>query len=88
MAEGRITAIVQYEDIGAAVEWLGKAFGFEEVAKERMEADDGRVWHSSASWRTSSGATGPTGRKIWRVITGTSPSGSARCRTTSPPNVT
>jgi uncharacterized glyoxalase superfamily protein PhnB len=38
-----ITPYLYYEDAGAAMDWLVKAFGFEE--RMRMEKDQGRVGH-------------------------------------------
>ena len=39
-----VTPYLLYEDAGAAVEWLSRAFGFREV--ERMEGEDGTVGHA------------------------------------------
>ncbi len=47
---GRVVPMLSYEDVGAAIEWLGKAFGFEEV--ERFE-DEGRVTHAGVSYEGS-----------------------------------
>jgi len=38
-----VIPMLSYEDVGAMVDWLGKAFGFKE--RERYE-DDGRVTHA------------------------------------------
>jgi uncharacterized glyoxalase superfamily protein PhnB len=38
-----VTPYLYYEDAGAAMDWLVKAFGFEE--RMRMENDQGRVGH-------------------------------------------
>jgi uncharacterized glyoxalase superfamily protein PhnB len=38
-----VTPYLYYEDAGAAMDWLVKAFGFEE--RMRMENDEGRVKH-------------------------------------------
>lgn len=43
----RIVPALQYEDVGAAVDFLTRAFGFVEKPEERMAAVDGRVWHAS-----------------------------------------
>jgi uncharacterized glyoxalase superfamily protein PhnB len=40
--------MISYEDVGAAVDWLGKAFGFEESG-ERFADDEGRVTHAELS---------------------------------------
>jgi PhnB protein len=37
--------MVSYEDVGAAVEWLSRAFGFRESG-ERYTDDEGRVTHA------------------------------------------
>jgi uncharacterized glyoxalase superfamily protein PhnB len=39
-----VTPYLLYEDAGAALDWLGKAFGFRE--KERVEGPDGKVAHA------------------------------------------
>ena len=40
--------MVSYEDVGAAVDWLGNAFGFRESG-ERFSDGDGRVTHAELS---------------------------------------
>ena len=40
--------MVSYEDVGAAIEWLGTAFGFAESG-ERYSDDEGRVTHAELS---------------------------------------
>ena len=40
-----VVPMVAYEDAGAAIDWLTRAFGFEEVAEERYTEDD-RVTHA------------------------------------------
>jgi uncharacterized glyoxalase superfamily protein PhnB len=40
--------MVSYEDVGAAIEWLGTAFGFEE-SNERFTDGEGRVMHAELS---------------------------------------
>ena len=40
----RVVPMVSYEDVAAAIEWLRRAFGFEE--RERFSDDDGRVTHA------------------------------------------
>ena len=37
--------MVSYEDVAAAIEWLGTAFGFRE-AGERFADEEGRVTHA------------------------------------------
>ena len=37
--------MLSYEDVAAAVDWLGNAFGFREIG-ERYTDDDGRVTHA------------------------------------------
>lgn len=39
----QLTPMISYEDVGAMIDWLGQAFGFEE--RERYQ-DDGRVTHA------------------------------------------
>jgi PhnB protein len=41
----RATPMVSYEDVAAAIDWLGDAFGFRERG-ERFADDDGRVTHA------------------------------------------
>jgi uncharacterized glyoxalase superfamily protein PhnB len=41
----RATPMVSYEDVAAAIDWLGDAFGFR-VDGERFTDDDGRVTHA------------------------------------------
>ncbi|HEX6491618.1 MAG TPA: VOC family protein [Gaiellaceae bacterium] len=40
----RISPYLYYQDAGAAIEWLTRAFGFRE--RMRMPAEDGRVQHA------------------------------------------
>jgi uncharacterized glyoxalase superfamily protein PhnB len=40
----RITPYLLYEDVGAALEWLARAFGFRE--RMRLAAPDGRIAHA------------------------------------------
>ena len=42
----RITPSLSYEDVGTAVPWLERAFGFREDPSERYTDDDGRVTHA------------------------------------------
>jgi uncharacterized glyoxalase superfamily protein PhnB len=39
----QVVPMISYEDVGAMIDWLAKAFGFEE--RQRYE-DDGRVTHA------------------------------------------
>jgi PhnB protein len=41
----RATPMMSYEDVGAAIDWLGEAFGFRE-AGQRFTDDEGRVTHA------------------------------------------
>jgi uncharacterized glyoxalase superfamily protein PhnB len=43
-AEVNVIPFLGYEDVRAAIDWLAKAFGFEEVAAH--EGDDGQVVHA------------------------------------------
>jgi uncharacterized glyoxalase superfamily protein PhnB len=43
--EQRAVSLISYEDVGAAVEWLTEAFGFEERG-ERYTEPDGTVTHA------------------------------------------
>jgi uncharacterized glyoxalase superfamily protein PhnB len=40
--------MVSYEDVGAAIDWLGRAFGFRE-SNERFSDGEGRVTHAEVS---------------------------------------
>jgi uncharacterized glyoxalase superfamily protein PhnB len=42
----RITPMLAYEDGAAAIDWITRAFGFEEVADARMTGPDGRIGHA------------------------------------------
>jgi len=44
----RAVPMLSYEDVGAAIDWLGKAFGFEESG-QRFSDDEGRVTHAELS---------------------------------------
>lgn len=44
----RFTPYLYYEDVGAALDWLAKAFGFEE--KVRMKNDEGVINHAEMSY--------------------------------------
>ncbi|NUU24446.1 MAG: glyoxalase/bleomycin resistance/extradiol dioxygenase family protein, partial [Streptomycetaceae bacterium] len=39
-----VTPMLAYEDVGAALDWLGKAFGFRETA--RIAMPDGSIGHA------------------------------------------
>ncbi|HEX7255316.1 MAG TPA: VOC family protein [Gaiellaceae bacterium] len=41
-----VVPMVAYEDAAAAIEWLGRAFGFRENVGERYTEEDGRVTHA------------------------------------------
>jgi PhnB protein len=41
--------MLAYEDPAAAIEWLSRAFGFEEDASERYTEPDGRITHAQLS---------------------------------------
>ena len=45
MTERVAIPMLSYEDVGAAVEWLCAAFGFDEVG-ERFTDDEGRISHA------------------------------------------
>jgi len=45
----RVTPMLSYEDAGAAIEWLTKAFGFVENVEQRHSAGD-RVTHAELSF--------------------------------------
>ena len=42
-----ITPYLYYEDVAAAMDWLGKAFGFRERTAETMRGPEGRVIHAA-----------------------------------------
>jgi PhnB protein len=42
----RIVPFIGYEDAAAAIEWLGRAFGFVELAGSRQTAEDGTIGHA------------------------------------------
>ena len=44
-ATQRAVPMVSYEDVGAAIDWLSRAFGFRESG-ERYSDDEGRVTHA------------------------------------------
>jgi len=49
MTSGRLaTPMISYEDVAAAIDWLGDAFGFQESG-ERFSDDEGRVTHAELS---------------------------------------
>ena len=41
-----IVSQLAYEDVGAALEWLAKAFGFHELEDQRFVGEDGEVGHA------------------------------------------
>jgi uncharacterized glyoxalase superfamily protein PhnB len=42
----RITPMISYEDVAAALDWLAAAFGFREREGTRLTSDDGRITHA------------------------------------------
>jgi PhnB protein len=42
----RITPMIAYEDVAAALDWLTKAFGFREREGTRLTSGDGRITHA------------------------------------------
>jgi uncharacterized glyoxalase superfamily protein PhnB len=50
-----VVPMLAYEDAAAAIDWLTRAFGFEEAAGERYTEEDGRVTH--AELRVGQGAS-------------------------------
>jgi uncharacterized glyoxalase superfamily protein PhnB len=42
----RITPMIAYEDVAAALGWLATAFGFQEREGTRLTSDDGRITHA------------------------------------------
>jgi uncharacterized glyoxalase superfamily protein PhnB len=42
----RITPMIAYEDVAAALDWLATAFGFQEREGTRFTEDDGRITHA------------------------------------------
>jgi uncharacterized glyoxalase superfamily protein PhnB len=42
----RITPMISYEDVAAALEWLTRAFGFREREGARLTGGDGRITHA------------------------------------------
>jgi uncharacterized glyoxalase superfamily protein PhnB len=42
----RITPMIAYEDVAAALAWLATAFGFQEREGTRFTSDDGRITHA------------------------------------------
>ena len=41
-----VVPMVSFEDVGAAIEWLERAFGFEERKSERYTEPDGHISHA------------------------------------------
>ena len=44
-----VSPMLSYEDVGAAVEWLGRAFGFPERTGQRYTEPDGTVTHAEVA---------------------------------------
>jgi PhnB protein len=42
----RAAPILSYEDVGAAIDWLGEAFGFRELEEERHTDEEGHITHA------------------------------------------
>ncbi len=47
----RLSPYLNYKDTGAMIEWLAKAFGFQE--RERMSSPDGMVFHAEMTFHDS-----------------------------------
>jgi uncharacterized glyoxalase superfamily protein PhnB len=45
----RVVPFLAYEDAAAAIDWLGRAFGFEEDPEERVTGPDGVIHHAEMS---------------------------------------
>jgi uncharacterized glyoxalase superfamily protein PhnB len=45
----RVVPFIAYEDSAAAIEWLGRAFGFEEMEDQRHTESDGTITHAELS---------------------------------------
>jgi uncharacterized glyoxalase superfamily protein PhnB len=45
----RLVPFLGYEDAAAAIDWLGRAFGFEENAGERHTDENGTITHAQLS---------------------------------------
>ena len=72
MTSGRLaTLMISYEDVAAAVDWLGEAFGFQESG-ERYADGEGRVTHAELRW------TGPPSCSAGRGRTTAARSGTLR----------
>jgi uncharacterized glyoxalase superfamily protein PhnB len=46
MSDQRIVPFIGYEDAAAAIDWLGRAFGFEERRDARHEDENGAISHA------------------------------------------
>jgi uncharacterized glyoxalase superfamily protein PhnB len=42
----RAAPMLSYEDVGAAIEWLGDAFGFRELEEDRSTDEQGHITHT------------------------------------------
>jgi uncharacterized glyoxalase superfamily protein PhnB len=42
----RAAPMLSYEDVGAAIDWLVRVFGFHELPEERYADDEGRITHA------------------------------------------
>jgi uncharacterized glyoxalase superfamily protein PhnB len=59
----RISSGLYYQDANAAIEWLGRAFGFE--PRLVVEGDDGGVVHSELVFGDGLVMVGSAGRRPW-----------------------
>lgn len=69
----QITPYLYYEDVGAALQWLAKAFGFKRHGP-RMTGPDGKVAHAAVQFGDSvvmMGAPGPKYKNPRRLGTAT-----------------
>ncbi|WP_394839807.1 aminotransferase [Pendulispora rubella] len=69
----RISSALFYDDAPAAIDWLGRAFGF--VTRLKVEGDDGSIVHSELEYQdglimVGSTSRGTDGRKSPRAIDG------------------
>jgi uncharacterized glyoxalase superfamily protein PhnB len=62
----RISSSLFYDDAGAAIEWLCRAFGFE--VRLKIEGDGGRIEHSELTFGDGLIMVGSTGGKSQRPV--------------------
>ena len=63
----RISSALYYDDAGAAIRWLGDAFGFE--LRIKIEGEGGQIAHSELTFGDAVimvGQAGATGKPDWR----------------------